>query len=95
MEITVRFTGNLRALAGHSSMVLEAREGTTIREALVALRGEVEPAFDEQVLQPFVRGEPPLVLLLVNRIHLSGAAELDRPLGRGDIIAFAMPMEGG
>lgn len=97
MEITFRFTGALRTSAGLSSLNLSLDDGATLRDALLTLRDEVSRSFAEQVVDPFVevRADPPLALLLVNRVHLSGVAELDRPIADGDIVAFVMPMAGG
>ncbi|MFC2030062.1 MoaD/ThiS family protein [Chloroflexota bacterium] len=97
MEITFRFTGALRTSAGISSLTLSLEDGATLRDALFALCDRVPASFLEQVVKPVIeiKGDPPLALLLVNRTHLSGAAELDRPVADGDIVAFVMPMEGG
>ncbi len=97
MEIAFRFTGALRTSAGLSSLNLSFDEGATLGDALLALRNEVSGAFAEQVEDPFVevRADPPLALVLVNRVHLSGVAELDRSIADGDIVAFVMPMAGG
>ena len=97
MEITFRFTGALRASAGLSSLTLSLDDGATLRDALLTLRDRVPASFSQQVVKPMIEieGEPSLALLLVNRTHLSGAAELDGPVADGDIVAFVMPMEGG
>jgi len=94
VEITVRFTGQLRALAGHSSLDLSVAEETTLSDALLALQDVVSPSFSEQVIEPLVRGQPSGALLLWNRALCSGP-DLDRPLAEGDVVAFVTPMEGG
>ncbi len=97
MEITFRFTGALRTNAGLSSLNLFIDDGATLRDALLTLRDEVSRSFAEQVVDPFVeiRADPPLALVLVNRVHLSGVAEFERPIADGDVVAFVMPMAGG
>jgi molybdopterin converting factor small subunit len=97
MEIAFRFTGALRARAGLSSLTLSLDDGATLRDALLTLCDRVPVSFSEKVVNPVIdiEGEAHLALLLVNRTHLSGAAELDRPVTDGDIVAFVMPMEGG
>jgi len=94
VEITVRFTGQLRALAGCSSLSLAVEEGTTLGKVLFALRDVVSPSFREQVIEPLTRGQPSRALLLLNRAFCAGP-ELDRPLAGGDIVAFVTPMAGG
>ena len=95
MEITVRFTGALRSLAGQSKLDLSLDIGATVRNALIALGDILPPAFTEQVLRPLTGGDPPLALLLVNRTHLSGPEGLNSSLMDGDVVAFVTPMEGG
>jgi molybdopterin converting factor small subunit len=94
LQVTVRFTGQLRTMAGQSSMELSMGEGARLQEVLHTLRDLVHPAFTEQVLDPLSEGKPALGLLMLNRVLYSGA-ELDRPVFDGDIVAFVMPMEGG
>ena len=94
LAITVRFTGQLRTLAGQDSLELSIEEGATLDDVLNALRDVVGPGFTEQVLEPLSRGKPALGLLMLNRVLYSGA-ELDRPMFEGDVVAFVMPMEGG
>ena len=95
MEITIRFTGLLRSLAGLASMEVALDEGSTLRAALLALREEVRLRFAEQVIEPLLAGGPSLALLLHNRAHLPGTDCLERRLAEGDVIAFVMPMAGG
>ena len=95
MKIAVRFTGPLRSLAGCSSLELSLEDGATLRDALLALRDQVPHSFAEQVVVPLGEGDPPLALLLLNGAHLSGPAELDRPLVEGGRVAFVTPMAGG
>ena len=92
--LTVRFTGELRSLAGQSSLQISLEEGAALRDAVSAVRRGVSPAFADQVVGPLLQGEPAVPLLLLNRTLCSGV-ELDRPVGDGDIIAFVLPMEGG
>lgn len=95
MEVTVRFTGALRSLAGQSSLSMPLPTGATVRDALIVLGDALPPAFTEQVLEPLTEGDPPLALLLINRTHLSGRDSLDCALADGDVVAFVTPMEGG
>ena len=95
MNVTVRFSGPLRALAGRQSLTLSLDDGSTLRDLFSALRDAVPPSFVEQILAPLEAGDPPLVLLLLNRTHLRTSTELDRPLVDGDVIAFVPPMAGG
>ena len=95
MNITVRFTGPLRALAGCYTLSLSLDDGATLRNLFSALRDAVPLPFVEQVLAPLEADNPPLALLLLNRVHLRYPAELDRPLTNGDVIAFVPPMAGG
>jgi molybdopterin converting factor small subunit len=94
LEITVRFTGQLRTLAGHSSLNLSVRKGATLGEAVLALRDLVSPSFAEQVVEPLTEGKRSVALLLLNRT-LYSEAEWDRPMFEGDVVAFVMPMDGG
>ena len=95
MNITIRFAGPLRALAGCHTLSLSLDDEATLRGLLPVLRDAVSPAFLEQVLAPLEAGDPPLALLLLNRAHLRASTELDRPLADGDTIAFVPPMAGG
>ena len=92
--VTVRFTGELRSLAGQSSLQPSLEEGASLRDAVVAAGEVVSPAFADQVVEPLLKGNPAVPLLLLNRTLCSGA-ELDQPVGEGDIVAFVLPMEGG
>lgn len=94
LQVTVRFTGQLRTLAGQSSLELSVEEGATLDDVLYALRDLGCTQFAEQVLEPLSKGEPALGLLMLNRVLCSGA-ELDRLVFEGDVVAFVMPMEGG
>ena len=95
MNVTARFSGPLRALAGHQSLTLSLADGSTLRDLFSALRDAVSPSFVEQVLAPLEAGDPPLAVLLLNRTHLRTSTELDRPLADSDVIAFVPPMAGG
>jgi molybdopterin converting factor small subunit len=95
MNVTVRFAGPLRALAGGQSLTLSLDDGSTLRDLFSALRDAVSSSFAEQVLAPLEAGGSPLVLLLLNRTHLRTSTELGRPLVDGDVIAFVPPMAGG
>ena len=95
MEITVRFTGQLRSLAGRGNLGLSLDEGATLGDALLALRDDVPPPFTEQVLAPVSGGESSGALLLLNRALVAGAPALNRPLFDGDVVAFVTPADGG
>ena len=92
--VTVRFTGELCRLAGRDSLQLPLEEGVTLKDVVLRVGRTVSPAFADQVVGPLLRGEPAVPLLLHNRT-LSLGSDLDRPVGEGDIVAFALPMEGG
>ena len=91
---TVRFTGELRSLAGRGSLELSLEEGANLRDALVATGELASPSFKNQVVEPLLEGNQAVPLLLLNRTIHSGL-ELAQPLGEGDVIAFVLPMEGG
>jgi molybdopterin converting factor small subunit len=93
-QVTVRFTGELRSLAGQGSLLLSLEEGATLKDAMVAAGERVSPAFTSRVVEPLLEGEPMVPLLLLNRT-LRSRADLDQPVGEGDILAFVLPMEGG
>lgn len=93
-DVIVRFTGELRALAGQGSLQLSLEEGATLRDAVQAAGAMVSTSFTERVIEPLTENEPSAPLLLLNRGLCSGT-ELDHPVGEGDIIAFVLPMEGG
>jgi molybdopterin converting factor small subunit len=95
MQVTVRFAGLLRALAGTQSVSLALDDGATLRDLLRILRETLPPPFVEQVVAPLETGEGPLTLLLLNRKHLHEKDKLDRPLEDGDVLAFVTPMAGG
>ncbi len=95
MQIIIRFSGPLRALAGRQQLTLSLAEGATLRDLLRALRPALPAPFVEQVVTPLEAGTGPLALVLVNRVHLRGPAALDLPLTDGDVVAFAPPMAGG
>ena len=92
--VTVRFTGELRSLAGQGSLQLSLEEGATLKDVILAVGELVSPAFADQVVEPLLEGKPTVPLLLLNRTLRSGA-ELAQPVGEGDIVAFVLPMEGG
>jgi molybdopterin converting factor small subunit len=92
--VTVRFTGELRSLAGLASLQLSLEEGVTLKDAVAAAGPLVSPAFADQVVEPLLEGKHTVPLLLLNRTLRSGA-DLDQPVGEGDIVAFVLPMEGG
>lgn len=92
--VTVRFTGELRVLAGQGSLQLSLEEGATLKDAVVAVGESVSPSFAAKVVTPLLEGGSAVPLLLLNRVLCSGA-ELDQLLGEADIIAFVLPMEGG
>ena len=92
--VTVRFTGELRCLAGQGSLQLSLEEGATLKDAVAAAGELVSPAFADQVVEPLLEGKSTVPLLLLNRTLRSGA-ELDQPVGEGAIVAFVLPMEGG
>ena len=95
MNVTIRFAGPLRTLAGCHTVSLSLDDGAALRDLFSALRDVVSPSFAEQVLAQIEAGEPHLALLLLNRAHLQTSTELDRPLTDGDVIAFVPPMAGG
>ena len=95
MNVTVRFSGPLRALAGHRSLNLSLDQGATLRDLLSALRDTVSLPFVQQVLTPLETNDYPYVLVLLNRVHLRAPSELERTLSEGDVIAFVPPMAGG
>jgi molybdopterin converting factor small subunit len=93
-NVTVRFTGELRALADQDTLQLSLAEGATLRDAVQAVGAMVSKSFTTQVIEPLTESRPSAPLLLLNRAIRSGAG-LDQPVGEGDIIAFVLPMEGG
>jgi molybdopterin converting factor small subunit len=95
MEVTIRFSGPLRTLAGHASMTLSPADGATLHDLLHMLRETLPAPFVEQVLTPLEVNDGPLALILVNRKHPRDRADLERPLADGDVVAFVPPMAGG
>jgi len=95
MQVTVRFTGPIRALAGRQRDAVSLPNGATVRDLLRALAEAMPGPFVQEILTPLETGGAPLALLLVNAANLRSPADLDRPLGDGDIIAFVPPMGGG
>ena len=95
MNVTVRFSGPLRALAGHRSLSLSLDQGATLRDLLSALHDTVSLPFVEQILTPLETSDSPYALVLLNRVHLRAPSELERTLSEGDVIAFVPPMAGG
>jgi molybdopterin converting factor small subunit len=93
-EVTVRFTGELRGLAGHGSLQLSLEEGATLRDALVEIGKVTSPLFENRVVKLLLEGNQGSPLLLVNRT-LCSEPEMDLRMDNGDIIAFVLPMEGG
>ena len=95
MEITVRFAGPLRVLAGCQEMTLPLADGATLRDLLHTLHKVLTAPFIEQVLDPLEASAGPLPLILINRMHPRDRAALERPLADGDVVAFVPPMAGG
>ena len=95
MQITVRFSGPLRALAGQQSLTMSLTDSATLRDLLHVLRGVLPAPFVEQVLTPLETGTGPLALMLVNRAHPQGPTDLDRTLSESDVVVFVPPMAGG
>ncbi len=97
MQVTLRFFGIFKSLAGQRELRLEVEEGTTLRQALGAAGKQLAPEFADQVLAPLDEGPVKglQALILLNQIHLDDAAEFDRPLKEGDVVAWVPPMEGG
>jgi molybdopterin converting factor small subunit len=95
MQVTVRFAGPIRTLAGRQSEVVTLPEGAVVRDLLQLLADTLPTPFRLEVLTPLEEGRAPLALLLVNGASLRNLHELNRPLADGDIIAFVPPMAGG
>jgi molybdopterin converting factor small subunit len=93
-NVTIRFTGELRALAGQGTLQLSMETEASLRDALSAAGERVSPSFTNQVIEPLLAGDPAVPILLLNRTLVS-VPELDRLLGEGDTIAFVLPMGGG
>jgi molybdopterin converting factor small subunit len=95
MEITVRFAGPLRTLAGRQEMTLPLANGTTLRDLLHTLRALLPAPFSEQVLDALEASAGPLPTILINRRHPRDQVALERLLADGDVVAFVPPMAGG
>jgi len=97
MQVTVRLFGVFQSLAGQKELRLDLNEGTTLRQALGVMGQRLAPEFSSQVLAPLEKGSATRLqaLILLNQTHLQDAAEFDRPLGDGDVVAWVPPMEGG
>jgi molybdopterin converting factor small subunit len=95
MQITVRFSGPLRALAGHQSLTLSLDDQGTLVDLLGELHQILPAPFAEQILTPLKTSQGPIPLVLVNGVHPRGPNDLDRPLAEGDVVAFVPPMAGG
>ncbi len=97
MQVTVRFFGIFKSLAGQPELKLDLEEGITLRQALRVIGKRLAPEFADQVLAPLEKGPVASLqaLILLNQVHLNDAAEFDRPLRDGDVVAWVPPMEGG
>jgi molybdopterin converting factor small subunit len=97
MQVTVKFFGIFKTLAGQKELRLDLDEGTTLRQALGVIGKRLAPEFSDQVLAPLEKGPVASLqaLILLNQTHLADAAEFDRPLRDGDRVAWVPPMEGG
>jgi molybdopterin converting factor small subunit len=95
MKVIVRFSGELRTLAGSHSMQLYLNEGQSLRDLLLALSDITSSQFNNKVTRPLLNGAGPYTLVMVNTNSIQAESELDTPLADGDIIAFVPPMEGG
>ena len=95
MEVTVRFTGPMRTLAGRAQECVSLPAGAGLRELLRTLAATLPSEFAREVIGPLQTGDAPVALLLVNTVNLPGPAGLDHPLSDGDIVAFVPPMSGG
>jgi molybdopterin converting factor small subunit len=95
VQVTVRFSGLLRSLAGTRSLTLSLDDGATLQDLLRCLHDTLPAPFIEQVLTSLEIDGGPLALLLLNRKHLQGQERLDHTLQDGDVVAFVTPMAGG
>jgi MoaD family protein len=95
MQVTVKFTGPMRTLAGRAQECVSLSAGATLRDLLDALAATLPSEFAREVVGPLQTGNVRAALLLVNTVNLPGPAGLDRPLSDGDIVAFVPPMSGG
>ncbi len=97
MQVTVKFFGVFKSLAGQKELRLDLEAGTTLRQALGVIGKRLAPEFADQVLAPLEKGPAASLqaLILLNQVHLNDAREFDRPLEDGDVVAWVPPMEGG
>lgn len=97
IEIAVRFSGNLRLLAGAKEISATVDDGITLRQFLGILRNRIDQDFSNAVLKPLLEenNPAPLTLLMVNRRHNQSLAVLEELLHDGDQLSFLPPMEGG
>jgi molybdopterin converting factor small subunit len=95
MQITVRFSGPLRALADQQRLTLSLDEGDTLVDLLGELHKILPTPFVDQILTPLGTSEGPIPLVLINGVHPRGPDDLDHPLAEGDVVAFVPPMAGG
>jgi len=95
MQVTVKFTGPMRTLAGRGQEGVSLPAGAGLRDLLYALAATLPSEFAREVIAPLQTGSAPTALLLVNTINVPGPTGLDHPLSDGDIVAFVPPMSGG
>jgi molybdopterin converting factor small subunit len=97
MEISVRFSGNLRLLAGMKEISVTVEDGITLRKFLIHLRELINIEFDKAILVPLLdeNNPAPLTLLMLNQRHNQSLQMLDDLLQDGDQLSFLPPMEGG
>jgi len=97
MEIAVRFSGNLRLLAGTKELSVTVEDGTTLRQFLMHIRNFIDAGFHKAILVPLLdeNNPAPLTLLMLNRRHNQTLDVLDEHLHDGDQLSFLPPMEGG
>jgi molybdopterin converting factor small subunit len=95
MQVTVKFTGPMRTLAGRAQECVSLPAGAALRDLLHALATALPLQFVHEVVDPLQTGNMPTALLLVNTVNLPGPAGLDYLLSDGDIVAFVPPMTGG
>ncbi len=95
MQVLVRFTGQMRVLAGCAELTVMPAEGTSLAELLGQLRDRLPPACVRQLLDVIASGGGGPALLLLNRRHVRTTEDLDRILADGDVVAFVPPMDGG
>jgi molybdopterin converting factor small subunit len=97
MEIAVRFSGNLRLLAGKKELIARVEDGFTLRQFLLYLSDQIHPDFNTAILKPLLEeaNPAPLTLIMLNRRHNQSLEVLDTQLHDGDQLSFLPPMEGG